>query len=198
MTPPPQQAPTAAAPHTYGQILKSSVLIGGSSALNLALGIVRVKAIALILGPSGIGLIGLYTSIVTLAQNVAGLGVNNSGVRQIAAAVGTGDTELIARTAAVLRRVSVALGLAGAAVLLVAGAAGVAAHVRQRGARATRWASSPWPCSCSWSAAASPPSSRGSGAWATWRGSRCSAASWGRWPASPSSTRSSSAASCRR
>jgi PST family polysaccharide transporter len=118
VTSPPRAASAAGAAHTYGQILKSSVLIGGSSALNLALGIIRVKAMALILGPSGIGLIGLYTAIMTLAQSIAGLGVNHSGVRQIAAAVGTGDTALIARTAAVIRRASIVLGLAGAVALL--------------------------------------------------------------------------------
>lgn len=105
--------------HSYGQILKSSVLIGGSQAFNVAVGVVRAKAIALLLGPGGFGLFGVYTSIANLAQSVAGMGINGSGVREIAAAVGSGDAERVARTAAVLRRVSVALGLLGA-VLLVA------------------------------------------------------------------------------
>ena len=104
---------------SYSQILKSSVLIGGSSALNVALGIVRSKAMALLLGPAGFGLMGLYLSISNLAQSIAGMGVNSSGVRQIAAAVGSGDTARVARTAAVLRRTSVALGALGAVLLLV-------------------------------------------------------------------------------
>jgi len=44
---------------TYGQILKSSALIGGSSVLSLGLAMIRNKAMALLLGPTGIGLIGL-------------------------------------------------------------------------------------------------------------------------------------------
>src|SRR5260370_13673465 len=99
----------------YGQMLKSAVLIGGSSALNVALGIIRSKAMALLLGPAGFGLMGLYMSISNLAQSIAGMGVNSSGVRQIAAAVGTGDTARIARTAAVLRRAAVRVWAAGAA-----------------------------------------------------------------------------------
>ncbi len=43
----------AAEKHSYGQILKSSVLIGGSSAVNIGIGIVRTKAIAVLLGPAG-------------------------------------------------------------------------------------------------------------------------------------------------
>ena len=105
--------------HTYGQILKSSALIGGSSVLNIAIGIVRTKAMAVLLGPAGVGLLGLYGSIADLAQSIAGLGINSSGVRQIAEAVGSGDTGRIARTVVVLRRTSVVLGVLGALLLVV-------------------------------------------------------------------------------
>lgn len=116
----PQPAEVATAErHTYGQILKSSALIGGSSVLNVAIGIVRIKAMAVLLGPAGVGLMGLYSSIVDLAQSIAGMGINSSGVRQIAEAVGSGDTERIARTAAVLRRTSIVLGILGAVLLVV-------------------------------------------------------------------------------
>jgi PST family polysaccharide transporter len=107
----------ARAGNSYGQILKSSVLIGGSSLFAVGVGIVRSKLMALILGPSGFGLMSLYTSITQLAQSIAGMGVPASGVRQIAAAVGTGDDRTIARTAAVLRVTSLLLGIAGSATL---------------------------------------------------------------------------------
>ena len=48
---------------TYGQILKASATIGGSSVLNIAIGMVRTKAMAVLLGPGGFGLFGLYGSI---------------------------------------------------------------------------------------------------------------------------------------
>jgi enterobacterial common antigen flippase len=111
--------PPANGSGTYGQILKSSALIGGSSVLNIAIGIVRTKAMALLLGPAAYGLFGLYGSIANLAQSIAGMGVSSSGVRQIATAVGSGDTERIALTTIVLRRTSIALGLLGAVLLLV-------------------------------------------------------------------------------
>ncbi|WP_024296786.1 O-antigen translocase [Methylomicrobium lacus] len=105
--------------HTYGQILKSSAVIGGSSLLNIAIGIVRTKVMAMLLGPSGVGLMALYGSISDLTISVAGMGINSSGVRQIAEAVGSSDTDRIARTAVVLRRISILLGLLGAAVLVI-------------------------------------------------------------------------------
>jgi len=105
--------------HSYGQILRSSATIGGASVVNVAIGIVRTKAMALLLGPAGIGMLGLYMMIADLARTVAGLGINSSGVRQIAEAVGSGDAERIGRSVRALRRISILLGGLGA-VLLVA------------------------------------------------------------------------------
>ena len=104
-------------PSSHVQILKSTAIIGGASVVNVLFAIVRNKAIAVLLGPQGVGLMGLYSSIADLAQTLAALGIQDSGVRQIAEAVGTGDADRIARTATVLRWVSVALGLLGALLL---------------------------------------------------------------------------------
>jgi PST family polysaccharide transporter len=103
---------------SYGEILKSSALIGFSTLINLAIGVIRTKAMAVWLGPAGFGLMGLYGSIADLAQNIAGMGINASGVRQIAEAVGAGDTDRIARAVVVLRRTAVLLGVLGAVSLI--------------------------------------------------------------------------------
>lgn len=105
--------------HSYRQILKSSALIGGSQVANIAIGIVRTKVMAVLLGPAGVGLAGLYGSISDLTLSIAGMGVNSSGVRQIAEAAGSDDTERITRTSIVLRRMSILLGVLGAVLLLV-------------------------------------------------------------------------------
>jgi antigen flippase len=104
--------------HTYAQILKSTALIGGSSFVNIGFGIVRNKAMAILLGPAGVGLMGLYASVSDLTYSLADMGIQSSGVRQIAEARGSGEAARIARTAIVLRRVSVVLGLLGALVLI--------------------------------------------------------------------------------
>ncbi|MGK9204114.1 O-antigen translocase [Sinorhizobium meliloti] len=102
---------------SYGQILRSTALIGGSSVITVIFAIIRNKAMALLLGPAGVGLMGLYSSIADIACALAGLGIQASGVRQIAIAAGSGDADAIARTATALRRVSLLLGLAGALLL---------------------------------------------------------------------------------
>ncbi len=111
--------PPSPAKGTYGQILKSSAIIGGSSVLNIAIGIVRTKIMALLLGPAGFGMLSLYGSIVTLTQTLAGMGINSSGVRQIAEAAGQHDEDRMHQTTLVLRRISILLGLLGASCLIV-------------------------------------------------------------------------------
>jgi len=104
---------------SYGQILKSSALIGGSSVFGFVIGAVRTKATAALLGPAGFGLNGLFASIQDLARCLAAMGIATSGVRQIAAAVGSKDEHRLARTVVVLRRVTVILGVLGALALAI-------------------------------------------------------------------------------
>lgn len=99
--------------HSYGQILKSSSIIGGAQGINYLISMVRVKLVAVLLGPSGVGLVGLYVSATGLVSTVAGLGIGSSGVREVAEAHGTGKAEHIARTVKTLRRACWVTGILG-------------------------------------------------------------------------------------
>ncbi len=105
---------------SFRRILTSSAIVGGSSAANVVIGLVRAKAMALLLGPAGIGLLGVYASITDLARTVAEVGINSSAVRQVAESANSADRRIIGRTVVVLRRLTIALGLIGAIALFVA------------------------------------------------------------------------------
>ncbi|MDA9589741.1 oligosaccharide flippase family protein [Opitutales bacterium] len=98
---------------SYGAILKSSSIIGGSQAFSYAVGLARTKIVAVLLGPSGVGLIGIYNSIIALTFTVTGMGLGNSGVREISAARGKDDLEEIGQVQLALRRLAFILGGAG-------------------------------------------------------------------------------------
>jgi enterobacterial common antigen flippase len=98
---------------SYGQILRSSSIVGGAQAANYVISLVRVKIVAVLLGPSGVGLISLYSSAISLIGTVSGLGVGASAVREIVRANADGDPEEIGRTVIVLRRVCWATGILG-------------------------------------------------------------------------------------
>lgn len=114
--------PFAARKKSYQEIVKSSFLIGGSTAINIFIGMLRTKAMAVMLGPGGLAVMTAYALIEQIARSFAQLGVSSSGVREIAAAVSSGDGTHIARTALILKRVSIACAILGAAILVVASA----------------------------------------------------------------------------
>lgn len=87
--------------------------MGGAQAINYLVGLLRVKVVALLLGPAGVGVIGLYTSATSLLGTVTGLGLQGSAVRAIAQAQGQDDPLAVARTIRTLRRLVWATGLLG-------------------------------------------------------------------------------------
>jgi PST family polysaccharide transporter len=105
---------------SYRQILKASALMGGASLVSVAAGIARTKAMAVLLGPAGFGLMAAYLAIVELAKTLAQFGTAPSGVRQIASSCSSGDLNRAAVIGAVLRRLAWVLGLLGAAALCAA------------------------------------------------------------------------------
>ncbi len=82
--------------NSYRQILRSSSIIGGASVINIVVGLLRIKVAAVLLGPAGVGLIGLLTSLAGTASTIAGLGFGSVGTRQIAEAVARADAVAIA------------------------------------------------------------------------------------------------------
>ena len=69
---------------SHGQILRSSSIIGASSIGGVVLGLGRTKVVAVLLGPGGVGLIGIYSNLITTVSGVAALGFGTAGVRSIA------------------------------------------------------------------------------------------------------------------
>lgn len=103
--------------HTsYRQILRSSSIIGGASVINILIGLVRIKVAAVLLGPAGVGLIGLLQSLMATAASVSALGFGTVGTRQIAEAVGKGDDSAVAAARRALFWGTLVLALTGGMV----------------------------------------------------------------------------------
>ena len=99
--------------NSYTQILKSTSIVGGAQVINMAIGLIRTKLVAILIGPAGVGLVGVYQSIISLISTVAGFGIQTSGVRDIARNQSQGDMEAVAKTIITLRRFCWFTGLAG-------------------------------------------------------------------------------------
>lgn len=63
-------------------------VIGSAQAVNIVISILRMKVLATLLGPTGVGLLSIYVSLQGVVTTAAGLGMESSGVRQIASVRG--------------------------------------------------------------------------------------------------------------
>lgn len=82
--------------YSYRQILRATSIIGGASVINVLVGLLRTKAAALLLGPTGVGLVGLLQNLIAAVAVVSALGFGSVGARQIAEAAGRGDEGSVA------------------------------------------------------------------------------------------------------
>lgn len=98
-------------------ILRATAILSSSSLATILVGLVSAKAYALLVGPSGLGYMGLLQGLIGLSGLVAGLGVRTGLVRMGAEALGREDGARVA----VLRRAAWYLFwlLGGVATLLL-------------------------------------------------------------------------------
>lgn len=101
--------------NSYRTILRSSAISGAASVTNIAVGLVRMKVAAVLLGPVGIGLIGLLQNLMATASTVSALGFGSVGTRQIADAAGNGRDEDVAAARRALFWGTLGLALIGGA-----------------------------------------------------------------------------------
>lgn len=80
---------------SYRTILRSSSIMGAASVVNILSGLAKMKAAALLLGPAGVGLIGLYQNLMQTGATLAALGLGSVGTRQMAEAVAEGSEEAV-------------------------------------------------------------------------------------------------------
>lgn len=96
-------------------VLKAMSVFGGVQVVNIMCSIVRTKLVALLMGPIGIGLFGLYNSAIEMLSSLLQLGLRNSAVRDVAATTDQSRVKIIVE---VVRRWSWLLGIFAAVVTL--------------------------------------------------------------------------------
>lgn len=102
---------------SYRSIFKATSLFGGVQVYQILIQIIKSKFVAILLGPTGVGIAGLYTSGLQFVQHLTSLGLANSAVRDVAEAYGTGDTLRISKTIKVVRRLVWVTGFLGLIVV---------------------------------------------------------------------------------
>lgn len=104
---------------SYRSIFKATSLFGGVQVYQIIIQIIKSKFIAVLLGPAGIGVIGLYQTSLQLVQSITNMGIAQSGVRDVSEANGSDDFEKVSRIVTVVRRLVWFTGILGTLAVIV-------------------------------------------------------------------------------
>lgn len=93
-------------------------IFGGVQVVGILCSIIRVKLVAIWIGPVGVGLFGIFNQALEMLNTATNLGIRQSSVRDISIATDAYDRSRLDRIIAVVRRWSLWLGLAGALITM--------------------------------------------------------------------------------
>ncbi len=89
---------------SYQQIFKATSIFGGVQLLNIIISVVRSKFIAILLGPAGMGIAGLFTATLDFIGRLTSLGIGTSAVKNVATASAEENEPRLYTVVAVLRK----------------------------------------------------------------------------------------------
>ena len=104
---------------SYSHILKYTGVFGGVQIINVLIGIIRNKIVAVLLGPDGMGLMSLFNSTIKLVGDSTNLGISMSGVREISEAYTENDNLKLCHSIALIRTWSLIVSIFGIAVCIL-------------------------------------------------------------------------------
>lgn len=103
----------------YRNIFKATTFLGGVQIFNIVIGIIRNKIVSMLLGPSGMGIVGLFTSSSQIISGATNCGISGSAVKNVAQAYEQNNNSLIGKVIYVLRRLVAGTGSIAVIVMLV-------------------------------------------------------------------------------
>ncbi len=99
----------------YRDILKTTSLFGGVQVFGVLISIAKSKLAAILIGPTGVGIVGVLTSTLNVIIGFSKLGLDVSAVKEISA-YKEKDAQKTTRTITVLKRLCWITGLLGAVI----------------------------------------------------------------------------------
>ena len=102
----------------YRGVFKATAILGSVQLFNILIAVVRNKCISILLGPAGMGIMGLLTSATGTITGFTNLGITFSAIKNIASAYEKGDYTTLGKVLYVLQRCIWTTGLLGAIVCL--------------------------------------------------------------------------------
>lgn len=104
---------------SYQNIIKATSLFGGVQVFNIIIQIVRSKIIAVLLGPAGMGIAGLFLVTTNFIGGLTNFGLGTSGIRDVAEASKKDDLSQMNKIVTVLRKIVWFTGFLGAIITML-------------------------------------------------------------------------------
>lgn len=98
---------------SYRQIMKATSIFGGVQVFNIIIQLIRSKVVAVLLGPAGMGIMGLLQTTISLVSSATNFGLGTSAVRDISEANTSNNATGVGKTVAVMRKLVWLTGLVG-------------------------------------------------------------------------------------
>lgn len=105
----------------YRHILKYTSIFGSVQGLNILVGLIRNKLVAMLLGPSGMGLASLFNSVVNFISQATNFGISFSAIKHVSELFDSGDEAAIRHYVKVVRVWSLLTALVGMFVCIAFG-----------------------------------------------------------------------------
>ena len=104
----------------YRHILKNTSIFGGVQVMQILTAIVKGKIVAILLGPTGMGLNSIFNSVINMIAEFANFGLNYSAVRTLAQATETEDKNRLGHVLYVFNKWIIGCAIIGALILIIA------------------------------------------------------------------------------
>ena len=98
---------------SYAKALKATTIFGGVQIVVILFQILKSKAVAVLIGASGMGVLGLLTQTVTFLSAITNFGLVSSAVKNISSAEASGNKDYLYKTISVFRRLVFYTGTLG-------------------------------------------------------------------------------------
>ncbi len=104
---------------SYTSIFKATALFGGVQVIQVLIQLIRSKIVAILLGPSGIGLLGLFNSTINFIGSITNFGLGTSAINEITSSNQAEDKHKLNTTISVLKTLVWFTGLIGMLICII-------------------------------------------------------------------------------
>lgn len=104
---------------SYRQIMKATSLFGGVQVFSIIVSVIRSKVVAVLLGPAGMGIMGLLNTTLSSIGSFTNFGLAVTSVKDIAEADGSGNQQRVELVVTVFRRLVYLTGTLGTVTAIV-------------------------------------------------------------------------------